>query len=87
MLPGMKKIADFCDVEIYMDGNFEGKPSAYVNYLDDDEYGEIDLESGTITGNFSKYVLPVIEAWLKEHRDQLLLMWREHRLEALPAWE
>ena len=57
----MKKIAEFCDVEIYMDEEFSGSPAVDVNYLDDDVQGSIDLEQGVIKGDFSKYVLPVIE--------------------------
>ena len=83
----MKKIAEFCDVEIYMDEAFSGSPSVDVNYLDDDVQGEIDLDNGEVKGDFSKYVLPVIEAWLKEHRDLMLRMWHEKRIEAIPAWE
>ena len=83
----MKKIAEFYDMEIYMDEEFEGKPAVDINYLDDHIYGHIDLDTGTIDGNFSKYVRPVIEVWLKEHKDTLLQMWKEHRIEAIPAWD
>lgn len=83
----MKKIAEFCDVEIYMDEEFSGCPSVDVNYLDDDVQGSIDLEQGVIKGDFSKYVLPVIEAWLREHREMLLVMWREKKIGLIPAWE
>ena len=83
----MKKIAEFCDVEIYMDEEFSGSPAVDVNYLDDDVQGSIDLEQGVIKGEFSKYVLPVIEAWLREHREMLLGMWREKKIGLIPAWE
>lgn len=83
----MKKIAEFCDVEIYMDEEFSGSPAVDVNYLDDDVQGSIDLERGVIKGDFSKYVLPVIEAWLKEHREMLLGMWKEKKIGLIPAWE
>lgn len=83
----MKKIAEFCDIEIFMDGDFKGAPTVDVNYLDDDVHGQIDLERGDVKGNFSKYVLPVIEAWFKEHRVQLLQLWHEKRIESIPAWE
>ena len=83
----MEKIAEFCDVEVYMDREFQGAPSVDMNYLDDDEFGSADLKSGRIEGSFSKYVLPVIEAWLEEHRDQLLGMWNNRQLEAIPSWE
>lgn len=83
----LKKIAEFCDVEVYMDEDFCGDPSIEINYLDDDVSGRIDLNSGQVTGSFSKYVLPVIEAWLQDHREKLLSMWRENKIEAIPAWE
>lgn len=83
----MHKIAEFCDIEVYMNDTFSGTPSVDINYLDDDVHGQIDLTTGKITGNFSKYVLPVIEAWLKEHIDHLLRMWQDHIIEILPAWD
>ncbi len=83
----MQKIAEFCDVEIFMDEKFSGSPSVDVNYIDDDVSGEIDLTSGQVKGNFSKYVLPVIEAWLAEHRITLLQMWKDQKLQMIPAWE
>ena len=86
-IKAMKKIAEFCDVEIYMDERFSGSPAVDVNYLDDDVQGSIDLEQGVIKGEFSKYVLPVIEAWLREHREMLLGMWREKKIGLIPAWE
>ena len=30
----MKKIAEFCDVEVFMDSDFTGRPSVDLNYLD-----------------------------------------------------
>ena len=83
----MKKIAEFCDIEIYMDERFSGSPAVDVNYLDDDVQGSIDLEQGVIKGDFSKYVLPVIEAWLGEHREILLWMWKDKKIGFIPAWE
>lgn len=83
----MKKIAEFCDVEIYMDEEFSGSPAVDVNYLDDDVQGSIDLEQGLIKGDFSKYVLPVIEAWLMEHREMLMEMWKAKKIGLIPAWE
>ena len=83
----MKKIAEFCDVEIYMDEEFTGSPAVAVNYLDDDVQGSIDLEQGVIKGDFSKYVLPVIEAWLMEHREMLMEMWKAKKIGLIPAWE
>ena len=83
----MKKIAEFCDVEIYMDEEFSGSPAVDVNYLDDDVQGSIDLEQGLIKGDFSKYVLPVIEAWLMEHREMLMEMWKSKKIGLIPAWE
>ena len=86
-IKAMKKIAEFCDVEIYMDERFSGSPAVDVNYLDDDVQGSIDLEQGVIEGDFSKYVLPVIEAWLREHREMLLGMWKEKKIGLITAWE
>ena len=83
----MKKIAEFCDVEIYMDEEFSGSPAVDVNYLDDDVQGSIDLEQGVIKGDFSKYVLPVIEAWLMEHREMLMEMWKAKKIGLIPAWD
>jgi len=82
-----KKIAEFCDVEVFMDENFNGAPSVDINYMDDDIYGRIDLTTGRISGDFSKYVLPVIEAWFREHKDILVSMWDNKRIELVPAWE
>ena len=86
-IKAMKKIAEFCDVEIYMDERFSGSPAVDVNYLDDDVQGSIDLEKGEIKGDFSKDVFPVIEAWLGEHREMLLGMWKEKKIGLIPAWE
>lgn len=83
----MEKIAEFCDIEVFIDKEFSGNPTVVIYYLDDDILGHIDLESGKITGDFSKYVLPVIEAWLKDHKDMLVSMWKNHRMELVPAWE
>ena len=75
------------NVEIYMDEEFSGSPAVDVNYLDDDVQGSIDLEQGVIKGDFSKYVLPVIEAWLMEHREMLMEMWKAKKIGLIPAWE
>ncbi|MBQ6589327.1 MAG: helix-turn-helix transcriptional regulator [Butyrivibrio sp.] len=83
----MVKIAEFCDVEVFMDSEFEGAPSVDINYLDDNIQGSLRLSEGTITGSFSKYVLPVIEAWYKEHKSQLIAMWNNKKVEMIPAWE
>ena len=83
----MKKIAEFCDVEVYIDSDFCGRPSVDLNYIDDDVQGRIDLERGAVEGDFSGYVLPVIEVWLNEHRERLLKMWETKTISLLPAWE
>ncbi len=83
----MVKIAEFCDIEIFMDSEFEGAPSVDINYLDDDIQGSLNLKEGTIRGSFSKYVLPVIEAWYQEHKSQLIEMWNNKEVEMIPAWE
>ena len=83
----MTKIAEFCDIEIYIDSLFQGTPSVDINYLDENIQGSIELKEGTIKGSFSKYVIPVIEAWYKEHKSQLLKMWKNKKIEMIPAWE
>ena len=83
----MVKIAEFCDVEVFMDSAFKGSPSVDINYLDDNIQGSIRLKEGTIKGGFSKYVIPVIEAWYKEHKVLLIDMWNSQKIEMIPAWE
>lgn len=83
----MKKIAEFYDIEIFMDSQFEGTPSIDINYLDDNVAGRLDLNEGTIDGDFSKYVRPVITAWYDEHRSQLLSMWKKKKIKTIAAWE
>jgi hypothetical protein len=83
----MVKIAEFCDIEIFVDSEFEGAPSVDINYLDDNIQGSLNLNEGTIKGDFSKYVLPVIEAWYQEHKSQLIAMWNNKKVEMIPAWE
>ena len=83
----MVKIAEFCDIEVFMDSEFEGEPAVDINYLDDNIQGSLDLGEGTVRGGFSKYVLPVIEAWYKEHKPQLIRMWNNKKVEMIPAWE
>ncbi len=83
----MVKIAEFCDIEVFMDSKFEGTPSVDINYLDDNVQGNLQLAEGTIQGGFSKYVVPVIEAWYKEHKSLLVKMWADRKIEMIPAWE
>ncbi len=83
----MVKIAEFFDIEVFMDSKFDGNPSVDINYLDDNIQGSIQLQEGTIRGEFSKYVVPVILAWYKEHKNMLIKMWTEHKIEMIPAWE
>ena len=83
----MVKIAEFCDIEVFVDSAFEGKPAVDINYLDDDIQGSLDLSKGKIKGDFSKYVIPVIEAWYRDNKEQLLNMWKSRKAEILPAWE
>ncbi len=83
----MVKIAEFCDIEIFMDSEFEGNPAVDINYLDDNVQGSLQLQEGTIKGSFSKYVLPIIEAWYKEHKSMLMTMWTDHKIEMIPVWE
>ena len=81
------KIAEFCDIEIFIDSSFKGKPSIKINYIDDDIQGSIDLMTGQIKGDFSKYVVPVINAWYQDNKEQLTKMWNSKRAKTLPAWE
>ncbi|WP_051209345.1 helix-turn-helix domain-containing protein [Butyrivibrio sp. WCD3002] len=83
----LEKIAEFNDIEIFMDSNFEGKPSLAVYYIDDDITGTIDIQKGLIEGDFSEYVRPVIYEWLNDNRAQLLDMWGKKKIELLPEWE
>ena len=83
----MVKIAEFCDIEVFMDSEFSGEPSVEINYLDDNVQGSLQLIEGTIRGKFSKYVMPVISAWYEEHKSLLIKMWTNHKIEIIPAWE
>lgn len=83
----MVKIAEFCDIEIFMNSKCEGLPRVDINYLDDNVQGSMDITVGDIKGNFSKYVIPVIEAWYKDNKDQLIFMWEKGKVEMLPEWE
>lgn len=83
----MVKIAEFCDVEVYIDSSFKGSPTVDINYLDDNVQGELDIMQGIIKGDFSKYVIPVIEAWYKDNKKLLRKMWESHKVEMIPAWE
>lgn len=83
----MVKIAEFCDIEVFMDSEFDGAPSVDINYLDDNVQGKIQLTEGTIFGDFSKYVVPVIEAWYREHKSLLVNMWTNKRIDMVPGWE
>ena len=83
----MVKIAEFCNIEIFMDSTFEGKPVLAVHYIDDDVMGNIDIKNEIISGDFSKYVLPVIKEWLSDNKARLLKMWKNKRIELLPEWE
>ncbi|MGN0316408.1 MAG: helix-turn-helix domain-containing protein [Lachnospira sp.] len=82
-----QKIAEFFDIEVYMDSNFTGTPNIGINYLDDNVQGNIEIDSGIINGNFSKYVLPVLMEWFYEYRPMLKDMWNNKQIKLLPAWE
>lgn len=58
-----------------------------INYLDDNVQGSLQLLEGTILGDFSKYVLPVITAWYEENKNLLIKMWTDHKIEMIPDWE
>ena len=83
----MVKIAEFCDIEVFMDSEFDGDPAVEINYLDDNVQGSLKLQEGRIMGDFSKYVIPVISAWYEEHKSLLIKMWKNHKIETIPAWE
>lgn len=83
----MVKIAEFCDIEVFMDSEFVGEPSVEINYLDDNVQGSLQLIEGTIRGKFSKYVMPVISAWYEDNKSLLMKMWADHKIEMIPAWE
>ena len=83
----MVKIAEFCDIEVFMDSEFDGDPLVEINYLDDNVQGSLQLLEGTILGDFSKYVMPVISAWYEENKNLLIKMWKDHKIEMIPAWE
>lgn len=83
----MVKIAEFCDIEVFMDSEFDGDPTVEINYLDDNVQGSLQLQEGRIMGDFSKYVIPVISAWYEEHKSLLIKMWKNHKIEMIPAWE
>ena len=70
-----------------MDSEFDGDPSVEINYLDDNVQGSLQLLEGTILGDFSKYVIPVISAWYEEIKNLLIKMWTDHKIEMIPAWE
>ena len=83
----MLKIAEFCNIEMFMDSTFEGEPALVVHYIDDDVTGDIDIVNEIISGDFSKYVFPVIKEWLSDNKARLLKMWKYKRIELLPEWE
>ena len=83
----MVKIAEFCDLEVFMDSEFDGDPAVEIKYLDDNVQGSLKLQEGRIMGDFSKYVIPVISAWYEEHKSLLIKMWKNHKIEMIPAWE
>ncbi|MBQ3796933.1 MAG: helix-turn-helix transcriptional regulator [Butyrivibrio sp.] len=83
----MVKIAEFCDIEVFIDSEFEGEPAVDINYIDEDVRGNLGILDGNIIGDFSKYVRPVIEAWYKDNKAQLLSIWNNKKIQAIPAWE
>ncbi|WP_081846697.1 helix-turn-helix domain-containing protein [Butyrivibrio sp. AE3004] len=83
----MEKIAEFCNIEMFMDSSFQGEPTLAVHYIDDDVTGDIDIENEIVRGEFSMYVLPVIKEWLSDNKKRLLKMWKNKRIELLPDWE
>ena len=82
----MEKIAEFYDFEVFMDNQFSGEPSIFVNYMDDNVEGHINIQTGKVEGGFSKYVLPVLLGWYDEHKDILISMWDNKEIRTLPEW-
>ena len=80
-------ITEFNDIEISLDQDFKNGPVASVYYKDDDVLGAINIITGEIEGNFSKYVLPVIKAWYEEFKKSLKEIWETRVLYRLPDWE
>ena len=54
--------------------------------MEADVEGGINLPTGEIKGDFSKYVIPVISAWFVDNKDILISMWESRRIEVLPSW-
>ena len=84
--PQMEKIAEFCDVEVFVDSDFEGEPFVELNYIDDNVRGKISLNDGLVCGQFSKYVYPVIKAWYEDNKNLLIEMWEKKQLLSIPEW-
>ena len=83
----MKKIAEFCDFEVYMDSEFKGTPYIYVHYNEDDIDGQINLITKEIKGDFDKYLMPILADWFEHFETELLCMWNSKDLYLLPEWE
>ena len=52
------------------------------------EYGEykasFDIESLKMKGNFPPTASRLVKAWAKQHRAELLKMWKEQKIKKLP---
>ena len=83
----MVKIAEFCDIEVYTDSNFDGEPFVDIYYIDDDVRGSINILKDKVKGDFSRYVLPVIEAWYRDNKPQLVNMWNIKKVQPMAEWE
>jgi len=71
----------------YSDFRCQTSASLDIIYLDEDIQGSIDLKKGTIKGDFSKYVVPVITEWYSDHRTRLIQMWDTRTPELIEAWD
>jgi len=83
----MKKIAQFCDFEIFMDSEFKGQPYVFLHYNEDNIDGQIDLTSGEVKGDFDKYLMPILVDWFENFKTELLQMWNDKNLYLLADWE
>ncbi|MCR5468281.1 MAG: helix-turn-helix domain-containing protein [Lachnospiraceae bacterium] len=83
----MTKLAEFCNIEVYIDSTFEGEPFLDIYYADDDVMGNMNIATGELIGDFSKYVVPVIKAWFEDNKAVITKMWTDKKLEVIQESE
>ena len=84
----MSEIARFYGFTVSMDNNFEGSPSVWIYYEEDNIKGCYDLEKGKfIDGDFPQSMIRVIKEWIEDHIQILKAMWSEKKITVLPDWE